>query len=321
MARPWRIQYPDAVYHVMSRGVNRGKLFHIPSDYQRFITCLQRVSEKFDLNVFAFALMGNHYHLLLRTPKGNLSRAMQWLQAAYSAYFNHKNRRFGHLFQGRYKSILVEDESYWTGLSYYIHLNPIRAKMVTDLSKYPWSSYSAYINKTKDSWLYSEEILRQFGRSRREQIRNYRQTIREISGKEKSILGDLKFGFILGGKEFVDRLFRKFMPKKNIKEVPVQKQIRDNGIAEKVIEATAKKFKVKKEQITRSRQKRENHARDASLYILYNYTGLTNGQIGKEFNLSPTAVCKASIRLKDRMARKKRLRRDVRQAVNSVFKT
>ena len=147
MARRWRIQYPNAVYHVMSRGVNRGKIFTTQKDYLHFIGCLKRATEKFDLNIFAFVLMGNHYHLLLSTPNANLVKAMQWLQTAYSIYYNKKHRRWGHLFQGRYNAILVEDESYWTGLSYYIHCNPIRARMVTDLSKYSWSSYPTYIRK------------------------------------------------------------------------------------------------------------------------------------------------------------------------------
>ena len=320
MARPWRIQYPNAVYHVMSRGVNRGKLFYTQSDYQRFIACLQRVSEKFNLNIFAFVLMGNHYHILLRTPEGNLSRAMQWLQAAYSAYFNHKNRRSGHLFQGRYKAMLVEDESYWAGLSYYIHCNPIRARMVTDLAKYQWSSYQAYINKIKYPWLDQEEILRRFGRNQREQIRNYRQTLSEISGKEKNILEDLKFGFILGGQEFVGWLQKKFGKKKPATEIPQQKRVWDNGAAGRVINEVQRRFRIKeREELLRPVRRWRNDARDISIYLLHRHTSIGNNKIGSLFRVSSTAVCKASERMGQRIKKEKRLRKNADKLLNSLF--
>ena len=320
MARQWRIQYPEAVYHVMSRGVNRAKIFIAKDDYLRFIEYLEQATKKFNLNIFAFVLMGNHYHLLFSTPKGNLVKAMQWLQTSYSVYCNKKHRRSGHLFQGRYKAILVEDESYWTGLSYYIHLNPIRARMVTDLAKYQWSSYPAYLGKIKYEWLSGEEILRRFGRSKREQVRNYRQATREISGKEKEVLADLKFGFMLGGRQFVDWIAKKFLPKKNSQELPWQKLVRNNGVAEKVIIATAKRFRQKKFQIIQPGKKRQNDGRDVAMYVLYSYTGLNNHQIGKEFSLTPTAITKAARRIKDRIKRERKLRKDVRKILNSVFK-
>ena len=115
MARPWRIQYNNAVYHIVSRGVAQGAIFSTEEDYDRFLGYLEKASEKFLLEIFAFVLMGNHYHLFLRTKAENLSKSMQWLQTSYSIYFNRRYRRSGHLFQGRYKSILVGDDSYWTG--------------------------------------------------------------------------------------------------------------------------------------------------------------------------------------------------------------
>lgn len=124
MARPWRIQYTNAMYHIMSRGVAQGEVFYADEAYHRFLEYLEKASEKFQLEVFAFVLMGNHYHLFLRTKEANLSRAMQWLQTSYSVYFNRKHRRSGPLFQGRYKSILVGEDSYWRGLSFYYPFKP-----------------------------------------------------------------------------------------------------------------------------------------------------------------------------------------------------
>jgi REP element-mobilizing transposase RayT len=106
--------------------------------------------EKFNLDIFAFVLMGNHYHILLRTNEANLSRTMQWIQTAYSVYYNRNHKRSGHLFQGRYKSVLVEDESYWHILSLYIHLNPIRAGMVKKLS---WLMKYSFLGGYLNNWL------------------------------------------------------------------------------------------------------------------------------------------------------------------------
>jgi len=108
-------------------------------DYSRFLDYVASAREKFNLDIFAFVLMGNHYHILLRTNEANLSRTMQWIQTAYSVYYNRNHKRSGHLFQGRYKSVLVENESYWHILSLYIHLNPIRAGVVKKLREYKCS--------------------------------------------------------------------------------------------------------------------------------------------------------------------------------------
>jgi REP element-mobilizing transposase RayT len=117
MVRPWRVEFESAVYHVMCRGVARARIFRDRQDYERFEECLSAAADKFDLSVYAYVLMPNHYHLFLRTRKANLSRSIQHMQSCYAMYHNRKHRRVGHLFQGRFKSILVEDESYFAVLS------------------------------------------------------------------------------------------------------------------------------------------------------------------------------------------------------------
>ena len=199
MARPWRIQYEGAIYHVMSRGVGRGKIFLINDDYSRFLEYVASARERFNLDIFAFVLMDNHYHILLRTNEANLSRTMQWIQTAYSIYYNRNHKRSGHLFQGRYKSVLVENESYWHILSLYIHLNPIRAGMVEKLREYKWSSYHDYVNvKKRNKWVNSEAVLEGISSNKQESRREYRKLIREASGRENDFLEDIKYGMILG---------------------------------------------------------------------------------------------------------------------------
>ena len=141
MARQWRIEYPGALYHILSRGNGRRDIFLSDDDRVLFLELIQEFSERFGIEVYAYVLMGNHYHLLLKTPDTNLSKGMQWFGTAYTRKFNLQNNLSGHLFQGRFKSIIIENDAYLLRLSCYIHRNPVRAGIVDRLSDYKWSSY------------------------------------------------------------------------------------------------------------------------------------------------------------------------------------
>lgn len=149
MARPLRITYPGAFYHVTSRG-NEGKnIFKSKRDREKFFEYCESASKRYDAVIHVFCLMDTHYHLLLETPSGNLSQIMRHINGAYTTYFNVKRGRSGHLFQGRYKAILVDIDEYAKELSRYIHLNPVRAKMVNTPQEYEWSSYQFYIREKR----------------------------------------------------------------------------------------------------------------------------------------------------------------------------
>jgi REP element-mobilizing transposase RayT len=143
MGRQHRIQYPGAVYHVFARGINRQPIFTQREDYERFIESLERAIEFAQFQVWCYALMDNHYHLLIMTPNGNLTQAMHALQNRYVKSFNAAHDRIGPLFQGRYKSLVVTDENYLVELSRYIHLNPYRKRTVKKPERYEWCSYGA----------------------------------------------------------------------------------------------------------------------------------------------------------------------------------
>ena len=151
MVRPLRIEFPGALYHITDRGNERKAVFRDDADRHRLIQCFKEAVEKFGLKIHAFCLMGNHYHLEIGTPRGNLSKTMQWLKTAYTVYFNKRHRRSGHLFQGRYKAALIEKDKYLMALTRYIHLNPIRAGLVIRAEDYYWSSYKDYIRQ-KRKW-------------------------------------------------------------------------------------------------------------------------------------------------------------------------
>ena len=168
MARPLRVEFPGAFYHVINRG-NAGKaIFRSNRDRETFLEYLGTTVERFGIKVHTYCLMTNHYHLLIETPEANLSRAVQWLNVSYAAYFNRKRQRCGHLFQGRFKSILVDADTYLKHLSRYIHLNPLRANMVEQLVSHPWSSYPAFVGKAKaPDWLERDWLLSLFGKNRK----------------------------------------------------------------------------------------------------------------------------------------------------------
>ena len=144
MARAWRIEYEGALYHVLSRGNEQQDIFLDNDDRKLFLTTVGDMSERFGIDIFAYVLMDNHYHLLFRTKRANLCRSMQWFGATYTKRFNLRHNRSGHLFQGRFKNMLVQNEAYLMQLSYYIHRNPLRAAMVRRLADYRWSSYRVY---------------------------------------------------------------------------------------------------------------------------------------------------------------------------------
>jgi len=158
MARALRIEYEGAFYHVTSRGNKRKKVFFSKSDYQRFKSYLESAIEKYDYRLHAYVLMGNHYHLLIETGKANLNKLMHYINGSYTNYINRRKGRSGHLFQGRYKAILIDRDNYLLELSRYIHLNLVRAGIVKSPQDYPLSSYSSFIKKKGEKIVYRDLI-------------------------------------------------------------------------------------------------------------------------------------------------------------------
>ena len=164
MGRPLRIEYPGALYHITSRGNERKKIFLEDADKIKFLEILEDYHNRFNILIHGYVLMDNHYHLVVETPKGNLTKVMHGVNGRHTGSFNRKYRRSGHLFQGRYKGILVDKDAYLVQLSRYVHLNPVRAKIVERPEQYRWSSYPAYIGKTGEcTWVEYSWILSTFG--------------------------------------------------------------------------------------------------------------------------------------------------------------
>jgi REP element-mobilizing transposase RayT len=212
MSRPLRIEGEDLCYHVYNRGNNKHNVFLTDGDHLLFLHYLFTYAEKFDLEIFAFCLMPNHFHLLLITHLPNLGRFMQSFQTAFVKHYNFMHKRVGHLFQDRYKSLVVDTDAYGNELSRYIHLNPVRTEALRyrpvqerlrEFYSYPWSSYRAYCNSGKCPWLINTDmILTGFGTSRLEQIHNYIQYTVEGLYTDSDIFDHVYADTVLGSESF-----------------------------------------------------------------------------------------------------------------------
>ena len=240
MTRPLRIEFPGAFYHITSRGNERKNIFKSLRDRERFLSYLESATKRYAAVIHVYCLMDTHYHLFIETPLGNLSKIIHHINGAYTNYYNKKHERAGHLFQGRYKAILVEADEYAKELSRYIHLNPVRAGMVDNPEEYIWSSYGYYILKEKvPEWLKRDLILACFSSKPGTAMKMYKEFVNGLSGKKyESPLADLSYSFMLGSKEFVSEIKDKFLKKKKAdRNLPVLKKAMDMPDLEMIEEA------------------------------------------------------------------------------------
>ena len=209
MPRRPRVHFPGAFYHVIARGNGGQRVFLDSQDYQRYSSFLREYKEKYEFSLYTYALMPNHLHLLLEVNEVPLSRLMQNLQFRYTRNFNLKYKKWGHLFQGRYKAILCQKDSYFLELSAYIHLNPVRAGLVKDPIDYPWSSYKFYKKAAKDNPVDEDLLLAQFSNNKAAARKAYALFVEEriFQGHRKDFY-ELKDQCFLGSDQFVENIQR-----------------------------------------------------------------------------------------------------------------
>ena len=219
MARPPRKEFADALYHVTSRGNARQVLFHTDSDRRRFLQQVQDNLRQYGVILYAWVLMSNHYHLVVRTPRANLGRFMQRLNSSYSLYYRYRHAKPGHAFGGRYKALLVESDDYLLTLTRYVHLNPVKtraAKQKTEkerihmLEEYRWGSYSDYVgNRVPADWI-DYSVLEHYGRSLEEARRRYRAYAHAMVANDDEALKERlgRSTHALGSEAFVERVER-----------------------------------------------------------------------------------------------------------------
>ena len=323
MARPLRIEYAGAVYHVTARGNQRSHIFRSTQDRERFLFKLEESARRYEIRVYLFCLMTTHIHLVLETPRGNLGKFMHRLQTAYTVYFNRRHQQCGHLMQGRYGAAVVEEDEYILKLSRYVHLNPVyiaahRGKTyrrrVDILRSYVWSSYPSYIGNAKPlSFVDYAPILAMMGRIKRKRQGTYRRFV-------ESGIQDIDAAFIeskrqsrlcIGSGSFharVGDMYQALVDGCNSKEDASFRHEAAAYPVEVVLDGVCQVLGIDRS-VLMSRQ-RESLARPLAAKALCDYSGMTQREIAKLFNLSSgTAVskqlAKLSVALKqDRSVRK-----------------
>ena len=220
MARPLRIEFPDALYHITSRGNRHEDIYLGDKDRNTFLQILSQVCDRFNWVCHSYCLMSNHYHLMIETPEGNLSQGMRQLNGVYTQSFNRNHGCVGHVFQGRYKAIMVQKENYLLELSRYIVLNPVRAGMVRAAKDWRWSSYRSTVGvAVVPACLSTDWLLSCFAKQKKIAMERYRSFVSE--GKSQaSPWGQLKKQIYLGDDAFVEEMQAKLEPDIDLSEIP-----------------------------------------------------------------------------------------------------
>jgi putative transposase len=289
MARPLRIEQADTFYHIINRGNDRRSIFSDDEDRNRFLDFLGTCSERFDFELWAYVLMRNHYHLLLRTHQPNLSRAVQWLGVTYSVYYNNRHKRSGHLFQGRFKSFLIFEEEYLKSLILYIHRNPLRAGIVDRLQDYMWSSYCGLgYGRGSPKWFNANYVLDYFKFGRKD----FRRAIAFYDEQSEDLLSNLWYGLVLGSSEMVSRMKEKLKQSVN-KEQPQTRKLNRHGSILELADKYRKMLGIPEgqyEQYFRPIRHRRRFYRDVLIYLIWRSDQFSLNEIGRYFNVSYTAI-------------------------------
>ncbi len=244
MARPLRIEFPGALYHVMSRGNERRVIVRDDDDRRKGLDWLRRTVETYGWRLHAFVLMNNHDHLFVETPEANLSAGMQHYNGSYTGYFNRRHRRAGHLFQGRFKGHLIEDEGYFLEVSRYIHLNPVRARLVERPDAWPWGSCPGYVRATRRlDWITYGRVLGEFGRAASQSRRGYARFLRAALDDPPASPFEGAFGgLLLGSSAFVDRVQHMLDERPDDPDVTELKRLRRRPPLDEIAAAVAEHF-------------------------------------------------------------------------------
>jgi REP element-mobilizing transposase RayT len=285
MARPLRIEFPDAWYHVMNRGAGYRSIFNEDPHRSMFLELLGELDRMFRVETHAYCLMDNHYHLLVHTPEGNLQRAMRHLNGVYTQRYNRLQKTDGALFRGRYQAILIEPDAYLLNVSRYIHLNPVVAGLAERASDYPWSSYNAYAgHAAAPEWLHSRFILAMIGQSRRRQ--RYRSFVEAGMDEETAnFFGTSKRNPILGSDAFRERLVSNL---EDNPEIPEMRRAVAIPTLSQIVTTVAERFSVSEETITRGARGRgkKNPGRTVAIYISRKIAGYSPNEIATHFGMT-----------------------------------
>jgi putative transposase len=280
MARKQRISYPGALHHVIVRGNHKEEIFLYDRDRQKFIALLEEYHERYLFKCYAYSLMPNHIHLLIEEGDITLSKIMQGINQSYTQYFNTKYEKVGHLFQGRYKPILVDKERYLLVVVRYIHLNPVRALLVKRPEDYIWSSHHLYVSSDEESFIDKDYVLSLFGKTRKEAVKRYVAFIYE--GIRQKACPEFESGYFLADDKFIENVTKEYnhCHKKKV-------SISLDEITSIVMET----FCVDRQQLfSKSRERSVSFSRGVIGYLAREIAGISTKEIGSYFKRDPSAL-------------------------------
>lgn len=318
MARPLRVEYRNAVYHVTARGMERRRIFRDEHDFERMTGILEENAGRHGIKLYGYALMRNHYHLLIETPNANLSAFMHDVQTHYTSYFNNRHGRVGHLFQGRYKALVVEKDAYLLELSRYIHLNPVRAGIVEHPGQWKWSSYAAVIGRKSADWIDGDEILRYFGRGRSQAVSKYKAFVaRGMTAPAPDIMNKVQAQLILGSDDFAEKIKKSIGSGKTVSEgkdiISSRKLLKwSKKEAGEAISTVAAYYGVTVEEI-KAKGRRSNLPREVAMSVFRKFSRWPLSKIGTVFGADYSAVNKAVKRLSEKAAADRKISKELNE--------
>ncbi len=318
MSRPLRIQYENAYYHVTCRGNARQSIFTSDADRLAFLDLLGRSADVYGTEILAYVLMSNHFHVLVKTPRGNLQEFMRHFNISYTGWYNRRHRRSGHLYQGRYHSFLIDVDNYLKEVSRYIHLNPVKVGKTRNLSAasrrkalavYPWSSYPGYRSPgNRRRFLRTDEILSYFGGDTVRGRRGYARYVEH--GISASLDNPLELGKghgIVGDADYVLAIRDRYFPRDaDTREIPAARPAAPRHDLERIIEAVCTVTGVSREAILRKGYR--GAGRGLLMELLYRHGGLRQREIGALMGIDYSAVSVSRKRLQASMCGRQQLR-------------
>ena len=326
MARPLRIQYPGAVYHVTCRGNERRDIFRDDEDRKTFLRFLFQSLNIYSVKLYAYVLMSNHFHLLVETQVANLAEFMRHFNITYTGYFNRRHRRVGHLYQGRYKSILVEKGAYLSTLSRYIHLNPIRLKSFAKvpskekfekLLDYPWSSLPGYLDKSRqESMTDYTLVLADYGGDTKNGRNAYREQLISDIDESIDVTGDIYGQSILGGDDFINWVKESFLGEQETRELPLVRSIRNYQQKEAILEIIERETGKDLETL----KKEKGDLRRLAMDLLYRHGGMKGAAIGALLGIDYSAVSRERKKLRGMISQDGVLRKTMHKIEGIITK-
>jgi putative transposase len=322
MSRPLRIEYPGAWHHIMNRGRRGEPVFADKPDYENFISILRETAKLWNLRIAAYCLMPNHYHLLVQTPDANMARCMRHINGVYTQRFNRFHQFDGPLFRGRYKSILVDADSYLLQLVRYIHRNPVRAGLTETLEGYRWSSHRGYLSNAKQwRWLHKEKVLSMLSQQSQGKLKAYRAFMHlEDETKILGVFTREKWPSMLGSEGFIDWIKEQFFPEKAHGEIPQSRELAPEP--ERIKEAVCDFYQVTENELMVSRRGFFNEPRNIAIYLTRRLRGDSLQEVARQFHISKYSSASSVIeRVKTALSSDRKMKERVDKISSSISKS